>query len=100
MAKEAKMIGKQIMVIDPTLQYERKLKYMEKHAAWEMFKTVWWGGYIFIIGMILLVYYKDSPSITISIYSFAGWALTIFALFYILYGLIFSLNLKLMKKYA
>lgn len=91
---------RQIMVIDPTLQYERKLRYMEKHAGWEIFRMVFWGVYIFIIGLILLIFYKTAPQSTISLYAFFGWALTLFAIFYILYGFAISLHLKLMRKYA
>ena len=91
---------KQIMVIDPTLQYERRLKYMERHASWEIFRMVFWGIYIFIIGLILLMFYKQAPTSTISIYAFGGWVLTLFAIFYILYGFSISLHLKLMRKYA
>lgn len=91
---------RQIMVIDPTLQYERRLKYMEKHAGWEIFRMVFWGVYIFVIGLILLIYYKTTPTAPISIYAFFGWALTLFAIFYILYGFSISLHLKLMRKYA
>jgi hypothetical protein len=91
---------KQIMVIDPTLQYERRLKYLEKHGGWEVFKMIFWGSYIFIIGMILLIFYKTSPTQTISLYAFFGWSLIIFAMFYIVYGFALSLHYKLMRKYA
>lgn len=99
MPKNQKLI-KQIMVIDPTLQYERRLKFMEKHGGWEVFKMIFWGAYIFIIGMILLIFYKTSPNQTISPYAFFGWAMIIFAMFYIVYGFAISLHYKLMKKYA
>ena len=89
-----------IMVIDPTLEYERRLKYMEKHAVWEIFKTIYWGIYIFVIGLMLLVFYKASPTATINVYSFFGWALVLFAIFYILFGFSASLHLRLMRKYA
>jgi hypothetical protein len=88
------------MVIDPTLQYERRLRYMEKHAGWEIFRMVFWGVYIFIIGLILLIFYKQSPTTAINLYAFFGWGLTLFAIFYILYGFSMSLHLKLMRKYA
>ena len=92
---------RQVMVIDPTLQYERKLRYMEKHAGWEIFRMVFWGVYIFIIGLILLIFYRSAaPTTQISVYAFFGWALTLFAIFYILYGFSISLHLKLMRRYA
>ena len=95
-----KSAPRQVMVIDPTLQYERRLRYMEKHAGWEIFRMVFWGVYIFIIGLILLIFYKQSPTTAINLYAFFGWGLTLFAIFYILYGFSMSLHLKLMRKYA
>ncbi len=94
--------NRQIMVIDPTLQYERKLRYMEKHAGWEIFRMVFWGVYIFMLGFILLLFYRNTTiaSQQISLYAFFGWALTLFAIFYILYGFSISLHLRLMRKYA
>ncbi len=92
--------NRQVMVIDPTLQYERMLHYKEKHAVWEIFKVVFWGIYIFIIGLILLIFYRNSPGTALSPEAFFGWALTLFAIFFIVYGFSISLHLKLMKKYA
>ena len=91
---------KEIMVIDPTMQYERKLKYMEKHAGWEIFRMVFWGVYIFVMGLILLLFNKSPINPILSIYAYFGWGLTLFAIFYILYGFSMSLHLKLMRKYA
>ena len=100
MAQAREKLTKQIMVIDPTLQYERRLRYMERHGGWEVFKMVFWGIYIFIIGIILLIFYKTTGETTISVYAFFGWSLTLFAIFFILYGFSISLHLKLMRKYA
>ncbi len=100
MPRSAKELPRQVMVIDPTMQYERKLRYMEKHAGWEIFKTVFWGVYIFIIGLILLIFYKQGANATLNLYALIGWGLTLFAIFYILYGFSMSLHLRLMRKYA
>ena len=88
------------MVIDPSLQYERRLKYMERHGGWEVFKMVYWGIYVFIIGLILLVFSVSAPGSVLDPYKFFGWALTLFAIFFILYGFAISLHLKLMRRYA
>jgi polyferredoxin len=88
------------MIIDPTLQYQRRLRFMEKNASWETFKMVYWGFYVFVLGFILLMFNKTPPTPTISVYAFFGWALTLFALFYIIYGFSLSLHTKLMRKYG
>jgi hypothetical protein len=100
MPKVTKAMQRQVMIIDPTLQYERKLKYMEKHSGWEIFKVVFWGMYILLMGLILLRFNGSAGAPIISLYAFFGWGLTIFAIFYILWGLSLSLHLKLMRKYA
>ncbi len=41
---------------------------------------------------------RDTP--IISFYAFFGWGLTLFAVYFMLYGLSISLHLKLMRKYA
>lgn len=91
---------KQVFLIDPTLQYERRLKFEEKHAGWRIFQTIFWGIYIFILGLILLLFYKTDTTSTVNLYAFFGWALTLFAIFVILYGFSMSLHLRLMRKYA
>ncbi len=93
-------VVREVMTIDPTLQYERRLKYMERHAGWEIFRMVFWGVYIFVMGLILLIFNRSPPTPELSIYAFFGWGLTLFAIFYILYGFSISLHLKLMRKYA
>ncbi len=93
-------LPRQIMVIDPTMQYERRLRYMEKHAVWEIFKVVFWGIYVFIMGVILLIFNLAQPSPNINVYAYFGYGLTIFAIFYILWGFAISLHLRLMRRYA
>ncbi|MCL5430381.1 MAG: hypothetical protein M1504_02805 [Candidatus Marsarchaeota archaeon] len=96
----AEKVKRQVMVIDPTLQYERRLKYQEKHAVWEIFKMVYWGIYIFLVGFILLIFDRSASPTPLDLYSFFGWIISLFALFYILYGFSTSLHLRLMRKYA
>jgi len=82
-----------IISIDPSMQYSRMLHYKEKHSGWEIYKSLYWGIYILILGLFVL-----TPSMTAV--AFIGFALITFALFYIVYGFSVSLHLKLMKKYA
>ncbi|MCL4373875.1 MAG: hypothetical protein M1360_03275 [Candidatus Marsarchaeota archaeon] len=84
---------KNVVVIDPSIQYTRMLHYREKHSGWEIFKSIYWGIYILLLGLFVL-----SSSITVA--SFLGFALITFALFFIVYGFSVSLHLKLMKRYA
>lgn len=91
---------RQIVVVDPSMEYERKLKFMEKHSGWQIFKSIYWGIYLFILGLILLISYKDSGGASIAPEAFFGWALVLLAIFYIVFGFATSLHLKLMKKHA
>ncbi|MCL5433685.1 MAG: hypothetical protein M1538_01755 [Candidatus Marsarchaeota archaeon] len=88
---------KQIIVVDPSKFYERRLKYEEKHSMWEGFKAVYWSIYILSLGLYLLYPYPNS---TVNDTSFFGMALVLFAFFYIIFGLTKMLHLKLMKRVA
>lgn len=88
--------NRHVVTIDPTMQYARSLHYREKHGGWEVYKSIYWGIYVFVLGLLLVT---SVPSI-ISLTSFVGWALILFAFFYILHGFTFSLHLKLAKRYA
>ncbi len=93
MAKEVKEIKeKNVITIDPSLQYERLLHYKEKHSGWEVFKYLYWGIYLFVVGLLILVGISDTL--------LYGLAITIFSVFVIIYGFTVSLHLKLMKKYG
>jgi hypothetical protein len=83
-----------VISIDPALQYERMLHYKEKHSGWVIYKSVFWGVYIFILGALLLT------KITLVGAAFFGWAFVLFAIFYIVNGFASSLHLKLMKKHG
>ena len=85
------------VTIDPTLQMQRRLNYREKESGWEVYRAVYWGIYVFILGVLLLTAYPRSiPSAA----GFMGWALVLLAMFVIVYGFVLSLHLKLMKKHA
>jgi hypothetical protein len=87
---------KNIITVDPELFYKRRLHYMEKHSGWHIFRAIYWGIYIFIIGMILATLVPG----TISYPLYFGWVLILFSLFLIVYGFASALHIKLMKKYA
>ncbi|MGC8651918.1 MAG: hypothetical protein ACP5UH_01555 [Candidatus Micrarchaeia archaeon] len=84
---------KNVVVIDPSIQYTRMLHYKEKHSGWEIFKSIYWGIYILILGLFVL-------TTGMTLVSFLGYALVMFAVFFIVYGFSVSLHLKLMKRYA
>lgn len=82
---------KNVITIDPSLQYERMLHYKEKHSGWIIYRSVYWGIYVFVLGALLL---SGAVSTT---QGFFGWALLLGAIFLIVNGFAQSLHLKLMK---
>jgi hypothetical protein len=89
------MPKKNMMVIDPSLEYERMLSYKEKHGVWELYQTLFWSIYLLGIAVLLLKYVPG-----ISLATFFGWAIMLLAIFTIVYGASVELHLKLMKKYG
>lgn len=87
---------KTVVMIDPELQFRRMLHYREKHSGWEIFRALYWGIYVFMLGIILITLVPTKLSVA----HFFGWVLTLFAIFLIVYGFSASLHYKLMKKYA
>ncbi len=87
---------KRVVVVDPKLIMERMLHYRERQHAWHAFKRIYWGVYAFIIGIILLYY--SAFNLTLNL--FFGTAVMLFAVMYIISGLVESLHHKLMKKYG
>ncbi|MCL4389339.1 MAG: hypothetical protein M1528_02350 [Candidatus Marsarchaeota archaeon] len=85
-----------IVTIDPELSYRRRLHYMEKHSGWHIFRAVYWGIYIFVIGILLATMVPSTLRYSV----YFGWTLILFSLFLIVYGFTSALHLKLMKKYA
>lgn len=85
-----------IVTIDPSLQYARSLHYRERHSAWEIYKAVYWGLYVFVIGLLLMTTSQSSFVLV----NFVGVALVLFALFFVVYGFSISMHLKLIKKYG
>ena len=85
-----------IVTIDPELSYRRRLHYMEKHSGCHIFRAVYWGIYIFVIGILLATMVPSTLRYSV----YFGWTLILFSLFLIVYGFTSALHLKLMKKYA
>jgi len=85
---------KQVVIIDPSEMYERRLKYEEKHGLWETFKAIYWSFFILIIGTYMTYFYTSS----LSLITLFGWILILFAFFYIIFGLTKILHLKLMRR--
>ena len=78
------------------LAYKRHLHYQERHSGWHIFRALYAGIYLFIIGVILATLVPGTLSYTF----YFGWALILLALFVVVYGFTTSMHLKLMKKYA
>jgi hypothetical protein len=87
---------KNIIMIDPELSYKRRLHYQERHSGWNIFRGIYWGIYLFILGIILATLVPGSLGVA----GFFGWALILMAIFVIVFGFASSLHLKLMKRYA
>lgn len=76
--------------------YKRHLHYLEKHSGWHIFKGIFWGIYLFILGLLLISLVPTNLSYT----DFLGWALILLSFFVVIYGFTTSLHSKLMKRYA
>ena len=86
----------QAVLIDPDLYMKRMLHYKERHAAWYIFKAVYWAIYIFIVGFLLMVQSIAQYPVAFSV----GTAMIILSVMLILFGFVNALHNKLMKKYA
>lgn len=86
--------AKSVVTIDPSMEYERMLHFQERHVGWVMFRAVFWGVFIFIVGLLVLVHIGSTFE------TFVGWVIIIFSIFFMIFGFAMALHLKLMKKYA
>jgi hypothetical protein len=82
--------------IDPSMQIKKHAHFREKQSGWEVYKAVYWGIYIFLLGVLMLT---AVPKVLNTV-GFMGWSLVLFSMFVIIYGLVLQLHLKLMKRYA
>ena len=79
--------------VDPI---ERMLHYRERHAGWYIFRSIYWGVYLFIVGVLLVL--MDSLNYTTS--DVVGTAFILLAVMIVVYGFVEALHNKLMKKYG
>ncbi len=85
-----------MLVLDPEQSYKRHLHYLEKHSGWHIFRAIYVGIYLFIMGILLATLVPN----TLSYHLYIGWGLMLLALFVIIYGFTTALHLRLMKRYA
>ena len=75
---------------------KRKLEYKEKHAGWEIFRYLYWGIYVFVIGCMLVIAGYTMPNLIV----FTGWAVILLAVFLVVYGFVTSLHHRLMRRHG
>lgn len=85
-----------VITIDPDLYMKRMLHYREKHSAWYIFQSLYWGIFLFLAGFTLVL--KDVLNYSLALT--LGIILIILSLMVILYGFVTALHMKLMKRYA
>jgi hypothetical protein len=84
------------VTVDPSVQIRRHLQGRERESGWEVFKAIYWGIYSFALGLMLLLAVPRMLDIT----GFIGWALILLSMFVVVYGLVISLHLRLMRKHG
>ncbi len=90
-----KRSSRDVVTIDPSLEYRRMLHFQERHSGWVVFRAVYWGMFVFIVGILMLAHIGTSNML-----DFYGWVAVIFSLFFMIFGFATVLHLKLMKKYG
>ncbi len=85
-----------VMKIDSSMDWERHLTYREKEAGWTVFRFLFWGIYVFVLGCMLIIAGFTAPNLMI----FGGWALVLLAVFLVVYGFVSSLHYRLMRKHG
>jgi hypothetical protein len=85
-----------VMLVDNSMDWERKLSYAEKHSGFEIFKFLYWGIYAFAVGCMLVV----GGYIGFSIIIIAGWTLVLLSIFMVIYGFVISMHQRLMRRHG
>ncbi len=85
-----------VMRIDSSMDWERRLSYKEKEAGWIVFRYLFWALYVFVVGCMLVVTGLTAARLTF----IAGWAAIILAVFMVVYGFTQSLHHRLMRKHG
>lgn len=78
--------------------FDRMLSYYARHSGWIIFRSIYWSIYLLFLGSTLLYYSTQNQSI--SIQTFFGFALSLLAIMFIVYGFTETLHHKLMKTYS
>lgn len=86
---------KNVIMLDSSMEWARRLHYKEKSSAFELFSAVYWGIYLFAIGAFIVVV---GP--TISVLALLGWAIMLLAIFLMIYGFVISLHHKFLKRHG
>ena len=84
------------VTVDPSVQMMKHLQARERESGWEVYKAIYWSIYLFVLGLMLLT---SVPGV-LDIYGFIGWALLLLSMFIVVYGLVISLHLRLMRKHG
>ncbi len=82
--------------MNPDAHMKRILHYKERHSGWHIFNAIYWGIYLFVFGMILIL----QPTLGYTLIFGIGLAIIILSLMLIIYGFVTALHVKLMKKYG
>ena len=85
-----------VVRVDNSIDWERRLEYRERHAGWEVFRYLYWGIYIFVIGCMLIIGGFEQVNLML----FAGWATILLAIFLVIYGFVVSLHHRLMRRHG
>lgn len=85
------------MNMEPNPEWDRLLAYKDKEAGWTVFRHLYWGIYLFVIGGILVVAgISARPNLLIV----GGWSIILFAVFLVVYGFVASLHHRLMRRHG
>ena len=82
--------------MNPEAYMKRVLHYRERHSGWHIFQSIYWGIYLFVLGMIIIL----QPTLGYTLQFGMGFAILILSLMIVIYGFVTALHIKLMKKYG
>ena len=88
--------AKEIITVDPSLIWERRLHYQEKQSGWQIYKAIYWGIYLFIFGILAVLAGYGVLAYGLVI----GWSIVLLSIFVIVYGFTMSLHYKFLKRHG
>jgi len=86
-----------IVTLDPSMQMRKMVHLDGKNMGWHLFKGIYWSVYLFVIGLVMFVSSINGYFNTIA---FFGSALIMLSLFVLVYGIVYALHIRLMKRYV